>query len=195
MARYRTEDIRNIALVGHGGAGKTTLVERMLQHTGVLKAPGSVERGTTVSDFDPLEKAHGHSLHSKVIGFDYRSTRINLIDTPGYPDFLGRALAVLPAVETVAVVVNAQTGVQMVTGRMMEWAKARDLDRLVIVNHIDADNVDLKTTASSRSGRSSGPNACRSICRPMAEGRWWIASSRPTDAPRISPPSHRPTPS
>ncbi|MDQ3775977.1 MAG: elongation factor G [Pseudomonadota bacterium] len=144
MARYRTEDIRNIALVGHGGAGKTTLIERMLQHTGVLKSPGSVERGTTVSDFDPLEKAHGHSLHSKVIGFDYRSTRINLIDTPGYPDFLGRALAVLPAVETVAVVVNAQTGVQMVTGHMMEWAKARDLDRLVVVNHIDADNVDLK---------------------------------------------------
>ncbi len=146
MARYRTEDIRNIALVGHGGAGKTTLVERMLQHTGVLKSPGSVERGTTVSDFDPLEKAHGHSLHSKVIGFDYRTTRINLIDTPGYPDFLGRALAVLPAVETVAVVVNAQTGVQMVTSRMMEWAKARDLDRLVIVNHIDADHVELETT-------------------------------------------------
>lgn len=143
MARYSTADIRNIALVGHGGAGKTTLVEALLHRAGAIKAPGTVERGTTVSDFDPMEKSHQHSLYSSVQSFDYEGRHINLIDTPGYPDFLGRAMAVLPAVETAAVVINAQTGVQMVTQRMMEWARARELDRLVIVNQIDADNVDL----------------------------------------------------
>ncbi len=189
MARYRTEDIRNIALVGHGGAGKTTLVEILLQHTGVLKAPGAVERGTTVSDFDPLEKAHGHSLHSKVIGFDHRSCRINLIDTPGYPDFLGRALAVLPAVETVAVVVNAAAGVQMVTSRMMEWARARDLDRLVIVNQIDADNAALETTL--RQIRDQFGAICLPLNLPADGGRevvdcFFAPDGRATDFSSVS---------
>ncbi|MGH8508760.1 MAG: GTP-binding protein, partial [Gammaproteobacteria bacterium] len=143
MAGYTTQDIRNIALVGHAGAGKTTLVEAILERVGAIKAAGTVERGNTVSDYDPLEKAHQHSLYSTVLGFDYQGKHLNLIDTPGYPDFIGRALSVLPAVETAAIIVNAQTGVQMVTQRMMEWARARELDRLIVINQIDAENVDL----------------------------------------------------
>ncbi|MGH8534533.1 MAG: elongation factor G, partial [Gammaproteobacteria bacterium] len=143
MAGYTTQDIRNIALVGHAGAGKTTLVEAILERAGAIKTAGAVERGNTVSDYDPLEKAHQHSLHSTVLGFDYQGKHLNLIDTPGYPDFIGRALSVLAAVETAAIIVNAQTGVQMVTQRMMEWARARELDRLIVINHIDAENVDL----------------------------------------------------
>jgi len=144
MAGYSTEDIRNIVLVGHGNSGKTTLVEAMLSRSGAISSAGSVERGNTVSDFDPQEKEHKHSLNSTIVSMDYHGGHINLIDTPGYPDFMGRALAVLPAVETCAVVINAQTGIEMMTRRMMEVAKDRGLDRLIIVNKIDADQVDLK---------------------------------------------------
>ena len=107
---YTTDSIRNIALVGHGAAGKTTLVESILHHAGKLPAPGTVEKGNTVCDFDPQEKAHQHSLDSALVNLDYRDTHINLIDTPGFPDFLGQAIAVLPAVETGAVVFNPQNG-------------------------------------------------------------------------------------
>lgn len=141
MPSYSTEAIRNIALVGHGGSGKTTLAEALLAHAGVIGAPGAVEKGTTVCDFEPQEKVHGHSLHAALVHFDYGGAHVNLVDTPGYPDFIGRALAVLPAVETVAVVVNAQRGVELVTERMMDWAKRREFDRMVIVTQIDAEGV------------------------------------------------------
>ncbi len=140
---YTTESIRNIALVGHGAAGKTTLVESILHHAGKLPVPGAVEKGNTVCDFDPQEKAHQHSLDSALVNFDYHDTHINLIDTPGFPDFLGQAIAVLPAVETVAVVINAQTGMEAVTQRMMERAAERRQCRMIIVNKIDAENIDL----------------------------------------------------
>ena len=140
---YTTDSIRNIALVGHGAAGKTTLVESILHHAGKLPAPGTVEKGNTVCDFDPQEKAHQHSLDSALVNLDYRDTHINLIDTPGFPDFLGQAIAVLPAVETVAVVINAQTGIESVTQRMMERAAERQQCRMIIVNKIDAENIDL----------------------------------------------------
>jgi elongation factor G len=143
MAVYSTGDIRNIALVGQSGAGKTTLVEALLLRAGAIKQAGSVDRGTTVCDFDPLEKAHKHSLDSALACLDHLGTHVNLIDTPGYPDLFGRALAVLPAVETCAVVVNAQSGIEMVTVKMMEAARERGLDRLIIVNRIDADQTDL----------------------------------------------------
>jgi len=143
MAAYTTEDIRNIALTGHGGAGKTTLAEALLHKAGAIKTMGTVERGTTVCDFDPQEKTHQHSLESAVASVDYHSGHINLIDTPGYPDFIGRALAVLPAVETCAVVINAENGIEMITRRMMEVARDRGLDRLVIINKIDVENIDL----------------------------------------------------
>lgn len=143
MASYTTEDIRNIALVGQVGSGKTLLAEALLQHAGVIGAIGSIERGTTVCDFDPLEKEHQHSLESAIVSADYQGGHINLIDTPGYPDFIGRALAVLTAVETCAVVINAQSGIDTVTRTMMETARQRQLDRLIIINKIDAEGIDL----------------------------------------------------
>ena len=143
MVSYTTESIRNIALVGHGAAGKTTLVETLLHHAGKLPNPGAVEKGNTVCDFDPQEKAHQHSLDSALVNFDYDGAHINLIDTPGFPDFLGQAIAVLPAVETAAVVINAQTGIEAVTQRMMERAGERQQCRMIIVNKIDAENIDF----------------------------------------------------
>lgn len=144
MVSYLTENIRNIAITGHSGSGKTTLVEALLHGAGAINQKGSVKRGTTVCDFDTQEKAHQHSLDSALSSLDYRGSHVTLIDTPGYPDFICRALSVLPAVETCAVVISAQAGVEMVTRKMMEQAGERDMDRLLIINKIDAEDVDLE---------------------------------------------------
>jgi len=143
MPRFSPEAIRTIALVGHGGSGKTTLAEALLASAGAIVSPGSVDRGTTVCDFEPLEKQYQHSLNAAVAHLQHGDTRVHLIDTPGLPDFIGRAIGVLPAAETAAIVVNAQNGIEMITSRMMQWAKKRDLCRMIIINKIDAENVDL----------------------------------------------------
>ena len=165
---YSTENIRNIAITGHSGSGKTTLVEALLQGAGAINQKGSVARGTTVCDFDPQEKTHQHSLDSAIASLDYQGSHVNLIDTPGYPDFIGRALSVLPAVETCAVVVNAQAGVEMVTGRLMEAAGERGLDRLVIVNKIDAEGVDLEAVLQQL--REAYGNECLPLNLPAGGG-------------------------
>ena len=140
---FTTESLRTVALVGHGGSGKTTLVDALLHKAGMIGAPGSPDRGTSVAGSDPLEKAYGHSLYSSIVHVDYGGTRTHLIDTPGHPDFIGQSIGALDAVETVAVVVNAQSGIEMITRRMMELAAARRLCRLIVVNRIDAEHVDL----------------------------------------------------
>jgi elongation factor G len=143
MPKFSPEAIRTIALTGHGGSGKTTLAEALLARAGAITSIGTVEKGTTVCDFDPIEKQFQHSLNAAVVHLHHKDTRIHLIDTPGLPDFIGRAIGALPAVETAAVVVNAQNGIEMITSRMMQWARKRDLCRMIIVNKIDAENVDL----------------------------------------------------
>ena len=139
---HTTENIRNIALVGHAGSGKTTLLEALLAKTGAIHGAGSVDKGTTISDFSDQEKRLQHSLETAVCHFEHDGVFMNVLDTPGYPDFTGRAMSVLSAVETVAVVVNAQAGVEMVTQRIMDFAAERRLCRMIIVNHIDAEGVD-----------------------------------------------------
>ena len=143
MPNYTTETIRTVALVGHGAAGKTTLAEALLTRAGAIRSPGSVERGNTVCDYDPLEKTYAHSLNSALVNFAWRDTHIHLIDTPGYPDFTGQAIGALAAVETAIIVINAQTGIEFATRRMMKWAQTRKLCCMIVVNKIDAENVDL----------------------------------------------------
>ncbi|HXY76446.1 MAG TPA: elongation factor G [Steroidobacteraceae bacterium] len=135
---YTTSDIRNIAIVGQAGAGKTSLVEALLAQAGAIRSRGSLQRGTTVCDFDPQEKRLQHSLDTAICGFDADGVHINLIDTPGFADFLGKALSVLEAVEAVAVVINGAGGVDTHTLRLMEFARERELCRLVIINKIDS---------------------------------------------------------
>jgi elongation factor G len=144
MSDYTTQDIRNVALVGHGGTGKTMLAEAMLYKAGVITVMGEIARGTTVCDFDSQEKEHQHSLATAIVSLDFNGRHVNLLDTPGYPDFLGRALIALPAVETVAVVIDARAGIEMSTRRMMEAAAERGLCRMIIINKIDADDTDLE---------------------------------------------------
>ncbi|MBV8910549.1 MAG: elongation factor G [Gammaproteobacteria bacterium] len=135
---YTTSCIRNIALVGPAGAGKTSLLETLLLQGGAIRARGNLARGTTVSDFDPQEKRLLHSLDTSICSLDCHGIHLNLIDTPGYPDFLGKTLAVLEAVEAVAVVVSATSGVDTFAQRVMEFARERGLCRLIIVNKIDS---------------------------------------------------------
>ena len=143
MVGTTTESIRAAALVGHAGSGKTLLTETLLHRAGAIAAPGTIERGSTVSDFDALEKQHQHSLYSTPVHFEHRGARVHLIDTPGLPDFLGQAMSSLQAVDTVIVVINAQTGIELSTTRMMNWAQKRDLCRVIVVNKIDAPDLDL----------------------------------------------------
>ncbi len=135
---HTTQAIRNVALVGQAGGGKTTLAEALLAEAGAIPAKGSLQRGTTVSDFDPLERRLKHSLDSAVLSFERGGVRLNLIDTPGYPDFVGRTLAVLEAVESAAVVLGASSGIGSLTRQLMEAAGERGLGRLLVVNKIDA---------------------------------------------------------
>ena len=148
MAKYSTESIRALALVGHGGAGKTTLAEALLFKAGAISAQGSVEKGNTVCDFDAQEKSAGHSLNSALVNFAWEGVHVHLIDTPGYPDFAGQATAALAGVETAIIVINAQTGIELATERMMRAAQARGLARMIVINKIDADNVDLPALVS-----------------------------------------------
>jgi elongation factor G len=138
-----SKDLRTVALVGHGAAGKTTLAETLFAAAGAISVRGSVEKGNTVCDFDVQEKEIGHSLNSALASFDWQGARVHLIDTPGYPDFAGQAIAALAAVDTALIVINAQTGIELSTERMMKLAAARGLCRMIVINKIDAENVDL----------------------------------------------------
>lgn len=135
--------IRTLALVGPASAGKTSLAEALLVKAGAIATAGSLERGTTVSDYDPLERKMQHSLNSAVLHLTHANTRIHLIDTPGASDLLGQSLPALEAVETAAVVINASIGIEPMVERMMDYAASRQLDRLIIVNRIDAPDIDL----------------------------------------------------
>lgn len=143
MPGYTTPQIRNLALAGHAGAGKTTLLEALLHAGGELQSAGSIERGTTFSDFDPQEKARGHSINSTIASIDHGGVHANIIDTPGYPDFRGPALSALAAVETCVVVVDAVNGIEHGTQRTMDHARARRLCRWLVVNRIDAAEADV----------------------------------------------------
>ena len=143
MGQNATVNLRAVALVGHGAAGKTTLAESLLAASGAIESRGAVEKGNTVCDFDPQEKEFGHSLNSALASFTWQGAQVHLIDTPGYPDFAGQAIGALAAVDTALVVINAQTGIELSTERMMKLAAARGLCRMIVINKIDADNVDL----------------------------------------------------
>ncbi|WP_263771764.1 elongation factor G [Propionivibrio soli] len=143
MGQNITANLRTVALVGHGASGKTTLAETLLAAAGAITSRGTVEKGNTVCDFDPQEKELGHSINSAMASFNWLDTQVHLIDTPGYPDFAGQAIGALAAVDTALIIINAQTGIELTTERMMRFAAARGLCRMIVINKIDAENVDL----------------------------------------------------
>ena len=140
--------IRTLALVGPATSGKTSLTEALLWKAGVIGSPGLVEKGSTVSDFDPLEKKAQRSLNSSVINLRHGGVHAYVIDTPGGGDFLGQSLPALEAVETAAIVISATAGVEPMAARMMNWAAERERDRIIVVNKIDAQGVNLEAVVA-----------------------------------------------
>jgi len=165
---YKSEDIRNVCLVGPSNAGKTQLVEALLFAGGSIEQCGSVDRGDTVSDFTAREKALGHSQYSSICHLDHAGIHVNLIDTPGYRDFYGRALSVLPAADTAVCVINAQSGIELITQRMMKAAKKQGLCRMIVVNKIDAEDVDLEALLTEI--QSTFGAECLPLNLPSADG-------------------------
>ncbi|WP_108472755.1 elongation factor G [Rhodanobacter thiooxydans] len=165
---YSTESIRNIALAGHAGVGKTTLFEALLLAGGAIQAAGTVERGNTVSDSDSQERARVHSIDSCIAQLDRGNCHLNLIDTAGYADFRGATLAALSAVETVAIVVNAINGIEHGTRRMMMHAKQRGLARMLVINKIDYDGAKLPALVDAL--REEFGNECLPVNLPANRG-------------------------
>jgi elongation factor G len=167
MTPTSVNDIRNVALFGHAGSGKTSLLEALLVASGAIGAGGTIERGDTVGDFDPQEKAMGHSLSTSIAHLEWAGHWVNLLDTPGLPDLAGRALSAMPAVETAAIVVSAQAGIESGTRRMM--TAAGDKCRLIVVSKIDAaaaaDFAPLMDEICAAFGRE-----CLPINLPAADG-------------------------
>ena len=165
---YSSEDIRNVCLVGPSNAGKTQLAEALLFAGGAIPKCGSVDRGDTVSDFTARERPLGHSQYSSICHLDHKGIHVNLIDTPGYRDFYGRALSVMPAADTAAIVVNAQSGIELVARRMMNAADKQGLCRMIIVNKIDAEDLNLKVLLEEL--QSAFGSECLPINLPSADG-------------------------
>src|SRR5438477_3332060 len=141
MAKYRVEDIRNIALVGHGAAGKTSLADALLFKSGAVDRRGSVDDGSSVSDYDDEEKKRRFSIDTSILHMEHKGKFFNLLDTPGYPDFVGGALEALDPVETAAIVISAPNGIEVNTRRMFNEAGKRGLARVLVINKMDADNI------------------------------------------------------
>jgi elongation factor G len=149
MAKYNVPDIRNVALCGHGSSGKTTIVDRVLNLTGAVTRPASVDDGTSVCDFDEEEKHHKYSIEAAVVHFDHAGKHFNLIDTPGYPDFIGQAIGALRAVETAAIVVNAHSGIEVNTRRVFQEAGKAGVARIIVVSKMDTENIDFPKVVGS----------------------------------------------
>jgi elongation factor G len=149
MPNYATSDIRNITLVGHSGSGKTTLVEALLAKSGTIGEAGTIERGTTTTDHDPLEKEFQSSLDSAIASLDFEGIHVNMIDTPGFPDFRGPALTGMAATETTALVINGHNGIELSTRRLMRRAKRRRLCRIIVISKMDQPGTNLKRVVES----------------------------------------------
>ena len=142
----RPENIRNVGLFGHGGSGKTSLAEALLFNAGEINRVGSVDAGNTVMDHEPEEIERQSSLGLGVASFDHNGTRVNLIDTPGYADFVGEALAALRAVDLAVFVVSAVDGVEVQTEILWEAARLEGIPRVVFVNKLDRDRASFSRT-------------------------------------------------
>ena len=138
-----TNDIRNIVLLGHGGSGKTSLTEAMLHKTGATNRLGSVDDKTSICDYYDEEKEHQHSIQSAIVNIQHAGKLINIIDTPGYPDFIGPSIKSIPATETAIIVISAAAGIETNTRKMAELAAKADIPRLIVINKMDAENVSL----------------------------------------------------
>ena len=144
MKEYTTEFLRNVALVSHGGAGKTMLAEAFLHATGATTRLGKVEDGTTVSDYDEEEHRRTISIYSSVIPIEHRDHKINIIDAPGYTDFVGEMISALSVADSAIILVDAVSGIEVGTELAWNYADQFNLPRFIVINKMDRDNADYE---------------------------------------------------
>src|SRR5437764_11723237 len=149
MAKYRVEDIRNVALLGHGASGKTSLADALLFKAGAVDRKGSPDEGSSVSDYDDEEKKRHFSIDASLLHLEHNGKQVHLIDAPGYPDFVGAALEALAAVENALIVISAPNGIEVSTRRLFAEAGRRGLARMLVINKMDADNIRFEALLSS----------------------------------------------
>lgn len=137
----QTTKIRNLCLISHGGAGKTTLTEMALVNSGVINSPGSVEKGNTQSDFTPEEKKHQFSINNSYFSFPWKDININLIDTPGYADFRGEVASALCMVEGTVLLIDGTAGIEVNTNYVWAMAEKNELPRFIFINKMDKDGA------------------------------------------------------
>ena len=143
MKGYTSDTIRNVALLGHGGSGKTTFLEAALLATKVISRLGKVEDGNTVSDYDKMEKEKGYSIGTSIVPVEYNKVKINFLDTPGFFDFIGEVNGALRAVEAAAIVVDASAGIEVGTEKAWDSCKKAGMPRFFIINKTDKENVNV----------------------------------------------------
>src|SRR5262245_4497794 len=143
MSKHKVDDIRNIALCGHGGCGKTTLADKLLVKTGAVSGEPSVDAGTSIGDFDAEEKAHKRTIEASVTHFEHAGKRFNVVDTPGYADFIGQTIGALRGVDTAVIVINAHSGIEVNTRRVFKEAEKAGVGRIIVINKMDEHNIDF----------------------------------------------------
>lgn len=168
MAKHPVGDIRNVAFVGHGAVGKTTLSDLMLFKAGAVSRAGSVDDGSSVLDSDDEAKHHKHSITSTLVHFTHGGKHINVLDTPGYPDFIGQAIGALRAVETAIVTLSAAAGIEVNTRRTFNLAGEAGLGRMIVVNKCDLENINFGRLLETI--RDTFGNACVPMNLPVGLG-------------------------
>lgn len=143
MTRFTVDKIRDVAFCGHGSSGKTTLIEHLLHRTGAINKLGSVDEHTSLIDFDEIERHHSYTIEAKLVHFDHAGLHFNLIDTPGYPDFIGQTISALHGVDTAVIAINAHSGIEVNTRRVFQEAGKLGLGRIVCINKMDTENIDF----------------------------------------------------
>ena len=180
MAVHNVTDVRNIALTGHSGAGKTSLAEAILHKTGVTNRLGSVPDKTTILDFADDEKETAHSIDSACCQVMHGGKAINIVDTPGATDYCGQAVASLAAVETAVTVVSASAGIEVNTRKMMERAGEYGLARMIVINRISGGDANLEELVGAIQEFFGGncvpinsANRKRHRCSRLHQERFW----------------------
>ncbi len=168
MAKYKVEDIRNIAFCGHGSTGKTTLIDRLLNVTGAVNRQASVDDGTSICDFDEEEKQHKYTVEASLVHFDHGGKHFQVIDTPGYPDFIGQVIGAMRGVDTAAITINAQAGIEVNTRRVFAEAGEAGLGRILVIGKMDSDNIDFPALLENI--KEVFGNACVLLNVPLGSG-------------------------
>ena len=146
MKNYAANEVRDIVILGHSGCGKTTLSEALLYYSGAKKRFGKVSEGNTVSDYDPEEIRRQVSISTSILPVEWKDTKINFLDTPGYFDFVGEVKLAMSVADTALIVVSAKSGLEVGTEKAWEYAEEIGIPKMIFINQMDDESADFQNT-------------------------------------------------